>query len=260
MDSGTCLDTLKHGEDVSQPSVSNVEGWYQTRGIEGAANSHSIDIEELRPSTWAPGHQNHNDNERNASIGPTTPDCGTQYHCASPLTLFLTLPKSVSIIKPHSNSYPSSPDHIQGLCVCTPKYSVFGPFAPGRDTFLLASHPTKYIQESGDNVVRRQLTFGESTCCCIPRTNTVTAISEEEEILFQTVYKSLLEAIISMQTKGIPSPRISLSQTSVVVDGFATPCSATGLSVVAETCPGAPVKLSRKITRIQKGLCRRLEF
>ncbi|XP_027173399.1 uncharacterized protein LOC113773070 [Coffea eugenioides] len=184
-----------------------------------------------------------------------------------PSTLFPPFPKAVSvIINPHSNNHPSSPDdHTQGLCVCTPKYSVFDPFAPGpNNTFLLAPHPTEYIQGSGDNVVRRRrrrLTFGDSTCGCVPHTNTVTAITEEEEeTLFQTVYESLLEAIISTQTKGIPSPGRSLSQTSVVVDGFGTPRSATSLSGVAETCPRAPVKPSREITRIHTGLCRKLEF
>jgi hypothetical protein len=46
-------------------------------------------------------------------------------------------------------------------------------------------------------------------------------------------------------------------------DGFNTPDSATRLTGIAETCPGAPVKTAgttKKLRIIDQGLCRKLEF
>ena len=66
------------------------------------------------------------------------------------------------------------------------------------------------------------------------------ADTSDEEIMFKFVYESVLEAIISNQTAKISSPESDS-------DGFKTPTSAPRLKGVAETCPGAPLKPTRKL-------------
>ena len=79
------------------------------------------------------------------------------------------------------------------------------------------------------------------------------ADSSDEEIMFKFVYESVLEAIVSNQTAKISSPESNS-------DGFKTPTSAPRLKGVAETCPGAPLKPTRKLRTASKRLCMKLNF
>ena len=76
----------------------------------------------------------------------------------------------------------------------------------------------------------------------------------DEETLFEYVYESVLEAIVSSQTAQISSPKPDY-------DGFKTPNSAPPrLNGVAETIHGAPLKPTMKLRAIDNGLCRKLNF
>lgn len=254
MDPGACLDTLKHGEDITQPSHSIVQDSCRAGGI-GEANAV---VKERIPSTLTAG----NNKDENASLQPITPvstrgsDLLPKYS-ASPLTSFRTTPAAICA-DTQFNHYPSSAD---AEALSTPQDGLFDPFAPAPDMFLLAPHCPKYTQQARANVTRR-LTF-ESSACYIENahsghlTDTKTNIVEED-ILFQTVYRNLFEAIIWMQTKGIPSAKNSSNIS--VSDGCKTPPSEPRLSGVAVTCPQAPVRPSRKFRVNHKGLCRKLEF
>ncbi|XP_057476616.1 unknown protein 1-like [Actinidia eriantha] len=196
--------------------------------------------------------------DRAASIGPITPELNREsgdslFDFASPLTL-VSLPHMAVCFDSHSNdNLCSSTDGSPR----TPVEDVFDPFAPGPDKLMQAPHCKKYLEESWSNVARR-LNFGSSV-------NSVRDVSSEadaetisdDEMLLETVYDSLLEAIVSKQTEGFRSEILSVDPDS---DGFKTPNSETCLSGIAETCPGAPVKPVRKSRNVDRSLCRKLEF
>ncbi|GAA0173834.1 hypothetical protein LIER_41601 [Lithospermum erythrorhizon] len=135
---------------------------------------------------------------------------------------------------------------------CTPKKDVFNPFAPGPDKLNLAPYRRKYTEELKFSVARK-LQF--DLCTKFTPDSEDVAVSEEE-MLFQSVYSDILEAIISTQDKenGKVSFELPLS------DGCRTPVRAPRLSGVSDTCPGAPVKGSNRCRRIDKEIIRKLEF
>lgn len=128
----------------------------------------------------------------------------------------------------------------------TPFKGVFDPFAPGPDKLLHAPHSRKFRSESQVNAIRR-LNFDHSDESC-------EAVTLDEEILLETVYDTLLEAIVSKQREGLEDI------CSDSEDGCKTPESFKWPSGVAETCPEAPVKRSRKPRNIDPNLCKKLEF
>ncbi|KAL2457873.1 Uncharacterized protein Adt_46155 [Abeliophyllum distichum] len=224
---------------------------------------HSISVNKVPNASRGIVEETKNPIEPSASLSasvcflePVTPDSnpesGDQFHgLASPLTIYSSSP-NVPCSNSYLNNHPNFPNEDSPR---TPKENVFDPFAPGPDKLLLAPHHGKCTEESRINVVR-QLNF-MSTANLFRDAN---RDANEETILdeeFESVYGTLLEAIISEQTKELVAKALSEVSES---DGFRTPTSAPRLSGVADTCPRAPVKSSSKCRVIDKELCRKLEF
>lgn len=205
------------------------------------------------------------DADKEVSLVPITPEFdregGEWQHglFTSPLTFVPTPPKDIYHQSNLNGDGPSSTENEESLY--TPQKGTFDPFAPGPDKFMLAPYSRKYAQESQTSVVRR-LNF-EPMLSSIEIDDGgeahVGTKSDDDEILLETVYGTLLEAIISTQAAERNSGKVESVPTSVP-DGFKTPISAPRLSGVAETCPCAPVKPTNKFRNIEKGLCRKLEF
>uniref|UniRef100_A0A5B7BV21 Uncharacterized protein n=1 Tax=Davidia involucrata TaxID=16924 RepID=A0A5B7BV21_DAVIN len=193
-----------------------------------------------------------------APLGPITPDSNKEsgdflLDFTSPLTLVSSPPKAVCFDSRQNLDGYASIDNSPH----TPNEGVFDPFAPGPDKLMLAPHHNKYLEESRSNVAR-QLNFDASVKSFGDGNHGNDAESIlEEEILLETVYGTLLEAIVSKQTEGL---LVEISPLDSGSDGFKTPTSAPRLNQVAETCPGAPMKPTRKFRSIDQGLCRKLEF
>lgn len=138
----------------------------------------------------------------------------------------------------------------------TPKDSIFDPFAPVQDKFMLAPRRKKCMEEWGNNVFRRLDFSSTSNLVSWNQEAYNDALSEEDQML-DIVYRDLLDVITSERTKEIASKSMSEVSDS---DGFYTLKFAARLTVKAETCPGAPKKFISKYRNIDKKLCRKLEF
>lgn len=138
----------------------------------------------------------------------------------------------------------------------TPKDSIFDPFAPVHDKFMLAPRSKKCMEESRNNIVRR-LNFSSTTNLVSWNQEAYNDTISEEEQMFDIVYSDLLDVITLERTKEISSE--SLFQISDS-DGFCTPKFAARLTGIADTCPGAPKKSISKYRNIDKKLCRKLEY
>lgn len=206
------------------------------------------------------------DADKEAGLVPITPEFdregGECQHglFTSPLTFVPTPPKDIYHESDMNDDGPSSIKNEESLY--TPKKGTFDPFAPGPDKCMLAPYSRKYAQESQTSVVRR-LNFEPVVVSSIEvddgKEAQVGTKSDDDEMLLETVYGTLLEAIISIQAAERNSGKVE-SVPSSVPDGFKTPISAPRLSGVADTCPCAPVKPTNKFRNIEKGLCRKLEF
>ncbi|KAL8504962.1 hypothetical protein ACS0TY_016238 [Phlomoides rotata] len=183
------------------------------------------------------------DNKR-PSIGPVTPDSNREsgeqnQDLFSPLTVVIPSPPRV----PSSNS-------SDGNALETPKEALYDSFAPGPDKFMHAPKQRKYGDESRSHVVKR-LNFSCATNLEkeFSRETSMETLSDEDH-LFEIVHSTILDIIYSEQAESHDSD----------VERPRTPKSARILSWVAETCPGAPLKSSRKFVKIDQDLCRKLEF
>ncbi|KAK2981874.1 hypothetical protein RJ640_010391 [Escallonia rubra] len=194
------------------------------------------DVVELSPPLMVPANGG-------ASIRPMTPDSGREngevpFDAASPITLVAS-PSTQSGFDSHQKDDPCSSSKDSPR---TPKEGVFDPFAPGPDKLMLAPH-RKHNQESRVSVAR-----------CLNFNSTLKIVGDakceidaemisDEDILLETVYVTLLEAIVSKQQSEMVLRELSPLDPSP--DGFKTPTSAPCLNGIAETCPGAPVKSTR---------------
>ncbi|KAK9734210.1 hypothetical protein RND81_04G122900 [Saponaria officinalis] len=139
----------------------------------------------------------------------------------------------------------------------TPKEGVFNPFAPGPEDMCLA--PCKKPVKQTRRIVARRLNFDDVDE--FPTRNEDDDDDQEAEIqsekmLLETVYESLLQVIIVKLTEEF----LAENQETELKD-CSTPTSAAPLSGIAETCPGAPAKVTgRKLLNIDPGLCKKLEF
>lgn len=138
----------------------------------------------------------------------------------------------------------------------TPKDSIFDPFAPVHDKFMLAPRSKKCMEESRNNIVRR-LNFSSTTNLVSWNQEAYNDTISEEEQMFDIVYSDLLDVITLERTKEIASESVFQVSDS---DGFCTPKFAARLTGIAETCPGAPKKSISKYRNIDKKLCRKLEY
>ncbi|KAF8364683.1 hypothetical protein HHK36_033363 [Tetracentron sinense] len=186
--------------------------------------------------------------DERATLGPITPVPDREngevlIDMASPLS-WISSPASVVCFDSQGNGADFSPR--------TSKKDVFDPFAPGPDELMLAPRRKKYLEGFQNNTARR-LTF-DSTIECLgdcEHGDGVKALSQEEMFL-ETVYETFLEAIVAKQAEGIlAEPLLPKTPTSFPLS-----------NCIAESCPGAPMKLkpARKLRNIDQGLCRKLEF
>ncbi|XP_059668184.1 unknown protein 1 [Cornus florida] len=197
---------------------------------------------------------------KGASLGPITPDSNKEsadfpLDFSSPRTLVTSLPKAVCFDSHRNVDRYASNSMDDGLR--TPKEDVFDPFAPGPDKLMLAPQSNKYLEETRSSVAR-QLNFGSSVKFVGDENhgNDAEHISDEETLV-EAVYRTLLKEIVSKQIEELFA---EISALDSVSDGFKTPPSAPRFSGVADTCPGAPMKPTRKSRNIDQGLCRKLEF
>ncbi|XP_050213179.1 uncharacterized protein LOC126664708 [Mercurialis annua] len=219
-------------------------------------------------------------------LSPSTPDAHKEngefpLDLKSPLTV---VKKSSKVL-----TFDSKSDRVQEPSACfdkssspkTPKDGVFDPFAPGPEDKVWAPQSKKYSEEARSNAVRR-LNFSSSFKGFDSK---VGSCDEEESIsdaeMFESVYESLLEAILSKQTESVlaeqsanmESEAVLSKQTEMIVaeqstnmesdsdsDACKTPPSAPRLTGIADTCPGAPMKPTGNSRIFDFGLCRKLEF
>ncbi|KAL6998538.1 hypothetical protein U1Q18_008666 [Sarracenia purpurea var. burkii] len=242
MDTEVDVDQLHKGDYSSQISVKNLD---ESLVVKEAKDSVT---ERPQPYTMTAN-----------SLWPVTPDSNREtgdflFDFTSPLTSLSSLHKTLCFDShPKNNSCASIDDRSP----CTPMEGVFDPFAPGPDKLMLAPLSKKYMEDSRSNLVRR-INFGSSVNVvqdgiCETDAETIS----DDEILLETVYDTLLEAIVSKQTEWLLPETLPLDPVS---DGLNTPSSGTRLNGIAETCPGAPVKPTRKLRNVDHGLCRKLEF
>uniref|UniRef100_A0A9I9DYP0 Uncharacterized protein n=1 Tax=Cucumis melo TaxID=3656 RepID=A0A9I9DYP0_CUCME len=141
-----------------------------------------------------------------------------------------------------------SSDSFDPLCSPrTPKDGVFDPFSPAPAHLALAPISRKYFSGSVGFVPRR-LQFGSSSSSLqLVEAEEEQSISDSE--LLEAVYENLLEVIVSHQAESsLAQPSSSQSDSP---DCNTPPTSF--LSGVAQTCPAAPVKPSRKLRNLDMG-------
>ncbi|OMO59903.1 hypothetical protein CCACVL1_24552 [Corchorus capsularis] len=188
-----------------------------------------------------------------ASLGPITPDLNREigdfpYKCNSPPTAV-----EKPVFAAMNGDALTSLDQSSPK---TPKDGVFDPFAPGPEEKAMAPLCRKYVDQMRNSVARR-LQFDFSVRKVDFETCGTDAESISDEEMFESVYENLLETIVSNQAEGFLK---EFSNIEGDFDGCKTPPLAPRLNGVAETCPGAPMKLSKKSRNIDLGLCKKLEF
>ncbi|KAK2996522.1 hypothetical protein RJ639_025243 [Escallonia herrerae] len=202
----------KKEENVSHESVKNLDNTCVV--IEAK------DVVELSPPLIVPANGG-------ASIRPMTPDSGREngevpFDAASPITLVAS-PSTQSGFDSHQKDDPCSSSEDSPR---TPKEGVFDPFAPGPDKLMLAPH-RKHNQESRVSVARR-LNFNSTLKIVGDAKCEIDAeMISDEDILLETVYVTLLEAIVSKQSEMVLRELSPLDPSS---DGFKTPTSAPCLN------------------------------
>ncbi|KAJ6407617.1 hypothetical protein OIU84_010997 [Salix udensis] len=190
------------------------------------------------------------------SLGPITPDSSKE---SGDFPLF----SSVALIKklPRVLSFTSKTNKSEDLfdnfsSPRTPEDGVFDPFAPGHEDNVLAPRCKKYYDEARASVGCR-LNFTSSSRALRNGSFGDDAEFLSDEEMFESVYESLLEAIVLKQTEGALEEMSKLQWGS---DDCTTPPAAPKLTRIPDTCPGAPLKQKGKSRIIDLGLCRKLEF
>ena len=221
-----CSDKLKKEEDLSVKPSKKLEEFSVIEVIKDAMVDNGVPLKPVTPDT-----------KRENGDFPLD--------LKSPLSFVSSSPKKLVCNDLNGFVDPGSPH--------TPKISVFDPFAPGPEELAMAPLCKKHLCKPWASVARR-LDFNSAMESEEIGRFGSDADTFDEETLLESVYESLLEAIVSSQTAQISS----LESDS---DGFKTPTSSPPcLNGVAETCPGAPLKPTMKLRAIDKGLCRKLNF
>ncbi|KAI3993736.1 hypothetical protein MKX01_002749 [Papaver californicum] len=112
-----------------------------------------------------------------------------------------------------------------------------------RLNFDTSQEDSNEVSESGNN---------DNVACRSDASDATDEVCLHEEVLLDTMYESLLDAIVSKQTEEIIAENIP--------DWMKTPTSLPLLSGIAETCPPAPVKPPSGSRCIDLGIRRKLEF
>ncbi|XVF29771.1 hypothetical protein REPUB_Repub15cG0150800 [Reevesia pubescens] len=221
--------------------------------------SDSVCIEEANREVIDPSTPTREGNKE-VSLGPITPDANREigefpYNFNS---------KPVAVEKPPKMPH-FDPDatinqdllaYVNHSSPKTPNDVVFDPFAPGPEDMVFAPLCRKYIDEMKTTVAHR-LNFDYSVRNVDSATHRTAAESISDDEMFESVYENLLEAIVSNQAQGFLTEFSNIECDS---DGCKTPPSVPCLNGVAETCPGAPIKLTGRPRNIDLELCRKLEF
>lgn len=233
MDFARCTDESKESENSSTKCCSKVEA--------------QPEIVELR-----------------VPLGPSTPDADRESgdfpsDSKSPLTQVVTSkPRLLTCLDSLGEKIDApleSFDSFDPLCSPrTPKDGVFDPFSPAPAHLALAPLSRKCFTGSVGFVARR-LQFGSSSSSLqLEEGEEEQSISDSE--LLEAVYENLLEVIVSHQAESslaqLPSSQSDCPDCNTPPTSF--------MSGVAQTCPPAPVKPSRKVRNLDMGLCRKLEF
>lgn len=193
-------------------------------------------------------------------VQPPTPDTNREigdfsYSCLSPITAVKNLPK----VPCYDTNGSVNEDQLafdNNGSPKTPEDGVFDPFAPGPDAMALAPLCKMYSDEMR-GIVARRLNFEYP----VKRINfglgapEIDAESISDEEILESLYKDILETVLKYQAESI-----SAAIAEGKYDGCKTPSSAPLLNGIADTCPGAPIKLSGKARNIDLGLCRKLKF
>ncbi|CAA6661900.1 unnamed protein product [Spirodela intermedia] len=138
----------------------------------------------------------------------------------------------------------------------TPRESTLDTFAPGPEELMFA--PKKKVTKEAHLPVQRKLDFDS---CCVPKHQPWDTHLEgrpEEVAFLETVYRSIIEAIISCQSGG--SVNVGSSTDAILFDGSRTPTVAPLLNGVAEACPGAPIRRVPQSRKLGAKICRKLAF
>ena len=131
----------------------------------------------------------------------------------------------------------------------TPKIGVSDPFAPDPKELAMAPLCKKLLCKPWASVACR-LDFSST----MESEEDGSFGSDADTSYEETLFESVLEAIVSSQTARISPPESDSN-------GFKTPTLAPPhLNGVAETCPGAPLNPTMKLRAIDKGLCRKLNL
>ncbi|CAL5097629.1 unnamed protein product [Urochloa decumbens] len=134
----------------------------------------------------------------------------------------------------------------------TPRESIFDPFAPGPDVAAWA--PKKQVIRGAEVPSRRKLNF-DSGDFPVRRLSFDWSDSEEEDEYLQSIQKMILDLFIS-------DGHLDRQEESenILYDGCKTPDSKPLLTGIASTCPDAPLRTSRKVSKLSPSICRKIDF
>ncbi|PKU78097.1 uncharacterized protein LOC110104556 [Dendrobium catenatum] len=155
-----------------------------------------------------------------------------------------------------SSSSDQTEDDEMVLEIETPTKSIFDPFAPGTDDLMLA--PKKKKLRNSYVPFRRRLDFNAGSESKENVEGDSVKDFDEEEQIFESVFNSLFEMIISIQLKEISAE--TMVTDSDLAEDCKTPLSLTLLSSNTEACPPAPMKPKLILERQSHNLCRKLDF
>ncbi|XP_076952179.1 uncharacterized protein LOC143625827 [Bidens hawaiensis] len=165
----------------------------------------------------------------------------------------------VSLLTMVSSDTSENDGEVDGGSPSTPKDGVFDPFAPGPDSLMLAPRTVKYLLDSR-SFVERKLDFNSVMTKNNSKHVSENALEDDDDVLLlEAVYNSLLECIISKHAEDVLGEISAIDSSSL--DVLVTPSFAPRLTGIADTCPDAPLKRAMKKSRcIDVGLCRKLEL
>ncbi|GMH10067.1 hypothetical protein Nepgr_011908 [Nepenthes gracilis] len=190
--------------------------------------------------------------EKGTSVGPVSPKANRENQDA-----LLDSKTPFSIVPPRLPDSHCFRSHGNDDSPHTPKESVFDPFAPGPEDMVLAPFCKKLVKES-QNLVARRLDFDD---CCDGwlgerNHNDDSVETFSEEMLLESIYGTLLEAIVLKQTEMFLVENHPSDSTEPEM-----PASPPRTAGITPTCPGAPIKpVARKSWNIDLRVCKKLEF
>ncbi|KAK1412476.1 hypothetical protein QVD17_33760 [Tagetes erecta] len=143
-------------------------------------------------------------------------------------------------------------------CLTKENVKSTSPSTPIDDVLDACGSGSNHLKHPGTSVSKK-LEFGPNGM-----NDSVSENVFENGSLMETVYESVLEAIICNQAEDILAEIMATgSSCDASRDVVMTPPSVARLTGLAEICPGAPVKAKKQIGRLKDvnmSLCRKLDF